>query len=115
MGASISSATIRPDENELERAHKVKMDEVAKFILSSSATTRWLRDLLSDQSFEVRWSHSVGTLLPTKKELSERLISIGSLAAELSEILSSPMTSGFLATGAGARERLGCSPPCTAA
>jgi hypothetical protein len=99
--AHISSVVVRSDEKERERVHKAKMDEVAKLILEGATAPPWLRDFLSDWSFEVCWSHSVETITPTKKELSERLISIYSLAAELSKVLESPMTSGFLAVGAG--------------
>ena len=77
------------------------MDEVARLIVGKSAQPPWLRDFLSDWSFEVKWSHNVETISPTKKELVERLASITTLVAELSEILQSPMTSAFLAMGTG--------------
>jgi len=101
MGVTISSVIIGTDEKQREIEHKAKMQEVAQLITGDSAAPSWLCDLLSDWSFEVRSSHSIETLLPTKGELSKTLSSIEKLAAELERLLQSPMTSGFVATGAG--------------
>ena len=101
MGVTISSVIVGTDEKQKEIEHKAKMHEVAKLIAGDNAASYWLRDFLSDWSFEVKSSHSIETLLPTKRELSKRLLSIEKLAMELSGLLQSPMTSGFVATGAG--------------
>jgi hypothetical protein len=98
---TISSATTGPSEEQRKLEHKAKMYEVAQHITGDNAPPSWLRDLLFNWSFEVRSSHGIETLLPTKKQLSERLRSIEKLAMDLSELLESPMTSGFLAVGAG--------------
>jgi hypothetical protein len=98
---TISSATTGPNEEQRRIEHKAKMLEVAKLITGDNAPPYWLRDLLFDWSFKVKSSHSIEKILPTKKQLSKRLWSIEKLAMELSELLESPMTSGFLTVGAG--------------
>jgi hypothetical protein len=70
VGATISSVVIISEGEEQEIEHKAKMQEVAKIIIGDNAVPAWLCDLLSDWSFEVKSSHSIEALLPTKKELS---------------------------------------------
>jgi hypothetical protein len=70
-------------------------------IVGGDAAPSWLRDLLSDLSFEVRSSHSIETLLPTKKGLSDDLEAIEKYALKLARLLQSTMTPGFIATAAG--------------
>ena len=95
MGAS--SGWIVSGEDEARIAHKAKMQEVAKSIFGGDTFPLWLIDLLLNWSFEVRTSHSIEQMLPTKVELWERLSEIEKTAAKLLEILRSPMTAGFLA------------------
>ena len=101
MGATISSVTISPGGEERERERKAKMRVVAQLITGSDTPPSWLIDLLSNWSFEVASAHSIETMLPTRLELHDTLETIEDLATKLSELLQSPMTQAFLATGAG--------------
>jgi hypothetical protein len=83
--------------NDREFEHKAKMDEIAELIVPAGPPP-WLRDLLSDLSFEVWSGHSIETIQPTRAELWERLLTINQSSIELSEALQAPFVLAFLAS-----------------
>jgi hypothetical protein len=101
VSATAPTTSSMPTAEQKEEEHKAKMQGVAEAIISDKAPPSWLRDLLSDWSFEVMSSYSIETILPTKKQLADKLWAIEKMAIELTELLQTPMTAGFLTVGAG--------------
>ena len=101
MAVVTLSARLRENGEQREAAHKAKMQEIAKLVVGTHLPPDWVRELLSDWSFEVKWSDTMEGMLPTREELSVDLDSAEKLAGELSKLLASPMLTAFLVTGAG--------------
>jgi len=94
MGARVSSVEIAHPNK--EEAHKVKMQEVAEHIVRDPPS--WLRDLLSDFSFEVYSAYSIDTIWPTRTQMRDSLAETGTLAVQLSDVLKNSPMVGFLAS-----------------
>jgi hypothetical protein len=84
-------------EREREFAHKAKMDKIAELIVPAGPPP-WLRNLLSDLSFNVWSNHSIETIQPTRAELWEHLLTVNQSAIGLSKALQAPFISAFLAS-----------------
>jgi hypothetical protein len=93
MGVHVSVSVVIRSGKEKEAAHKAKMQEVGQHIVRDPPS--WLRDLLSDFSFDVYSANSIETMWPTRSQMCNQLVDGGSLAVKLSEVLKSPMV-GFL-------------------
>jgi hypothetical protein len=84
-------------EREREFAHKAKMYKIAELIVPAGPPP-WLRNLLSDLSFNVWSNHSIETIQPTRAELWEHLLTVNQSAIGLSKALQAPFISAFLAS-----------------
>jgi hypothetical protein len=79
-----------------EDVHKLKMQEVGRLIVGDPPP--WLRDLLSDFSFNVHSANSIETIWPTRTQMRTFLTKAETSAIELSKVLTNHAMAGFLAS-----------------
>jgi len=93
---NISVPTRRITALKKKKAHYAKMSAVAKLIVDSPE--KWLLDVLSDFSFDVRSNDSIHAMWPTRKEMHDGLGEAWNLAFKLRNVLQNGAMTGFLAT-----------------